>query len=290
MRKRLISAIAILTILVAMTASCSKGSGGVVGSDAEDTGDALVVIDINLTDEDYGIGVNKNKPELLEKINTFIEEGFKNGKYEEITGHYFGGGGEPVGIPAGEIDRSKDQLIVATTGDFEPFDYDDGDLQYGIDKELIKAIADDMGKELVLVNVNFDLMFIQVSQGKCDACIAGITINEERKEYVDFTIPYFNAGQCLAAREAKNEFKDAKTREEAEEILRNLDAGTTIAVESKTTGEDYLEGTSGTGFEGVSCKLLICSTLKDCINALNNGSADYVIGDNATLKYLIANQ
>ena len=289
MGKRIFSVVLIMALIISMTVSCSKKNGELVGADAEEVSSKLVVIDINLTDEDYGIGVNKDKPELLEKINAFIEEGMKNGKYEEITGHYFGGGGEAVGIPSGQIDESKDQLIVATTGDFEPFDYDEGDLHYGIDKELIQAIADSMGKELVLVNVNFDIMFKTVAQGKCDACIAGITINEERKEYVDFSVPYFNAGQCLAAGKEDNHFSNVKTREEAEEVLRNLDETTVIAVESKTTGEDYLEGNTDE-FEGVKCKIMKCSTLRDCITALKNGNADYIIGDNATLKYLIANQ
>ncbi|WP_035791072.1 transporter substrate-binding domain-containing protein [Butyrivibrio sp. FC2001] len=289
MGKRIISAVIIMTLLISMTAACSKKNEEVVGGDAEEESVELVVIDINLTDEDYGIGVNKNKPEILEKINEFIEAGFENGKYDEITGHYFGGTGDPVGIPTGTRDDEKDQLVVATTGDFEPFDYDEGDLHYGIDMELIKAIADYMGKELVLVNVNFDIMFQTVAQGKCDACIAGITIKDERKEFVDFSVPYFNAGQCLVANKADNDFKDAKTREEAEEILKNLDESVVIAVEAETTGESYLQGEAG-DFPGVKCKIMKCSTLADCIIALHNGNADYVIGDNATLKYLVANQ
>ncbi len=289
MGKRIFTTILILTIILTMTASCANNGTEVVGSDAEEVS-GMVVIDITLTDEDYGIGVNKDKPELLAQINEFIEAGMKNGKYDEITGHYFDGAGEPVAITTGDVDESKDQFVVATTGDFEPFDYDEGDKHYGIDKELIQAIADHIGKELVLVNVNFDVMFQTVARGKCDACIAGITITEERKQYVDFSVPYFNAGQCLAAGKADNDFKNAKTREDAENILRNLDENKIIAVESKTTGEDYLEGNGDTGFEGVKCRILKCSTLKDCITALNNGSADYVIGDNATLKFLIANQ
>ncbi|WP_408070324.1 transporter substrate-binding domain-containing protein [Butyrivibrio sp. JL13D10] len=290
MKKRMISSILVLGLSLFMTSSCSGSADEVIGSDAQEESASPVVIDITLTDEEYGIGVNKNKPELLEGINKYIEEGLHNGKYEEITGHYFGGEGEPVGVPANEIKSGVDQLVVATTADFEPFDMEEGDIHYGIDKEIMKYLADSLGKELVFVNVNFDLLFATVSQGKCDACIAGITINDDRKEYVDFSVPYFEAGLCLVAGSEENDFSGAKTREEIEDILSTLDESTVIAVESKTTGEDYLEGTGDTAFEGVSCKILRCSTLSECINALKNGSCDYVIGDNATLKYMLADK
>ncbi|WP_026510858.1 transporter substrate-binding domain-containing protein [Butyrivibrio sp. LC3010] len=288
MRKRVLSTLLIVALSTLMLVACSNKKDSLVGSDAKAGNSNIKVIDILLTEEEYGIGVDKNKPELLEAINSFIEEGLTNGKYEEITGHYFGGEGEPVPIYSADKDKSKDQLIVATTGDFEPFDYDDGDKHYGIDKELINAIAESLGKELVLEYINFEILFATVNQGKCDVCIAGITINDERKEYVDFSIPYFHAGQCLATRKDNTELDYAKTLEDIEKKLLEFDENVVIAVETETTGEDYLNGKEGT-FEGVKCKILRCPTLRDCLIELNNGNADYVIGDSAVLKYLIAN-
>lgn len=288
MRKRILTAILLIALTLGMVASCKNSDAEIIGSDAEAKNKNLVVIDITLTDDDYGIGVSKNKPELLAQLNKFLDEIKEDGTYEKITGHYFGGGGDPVSIPANEIRSDADQLIVATTGDFEPFDYDIGEEHFGIDKELIKAFADYIGKELVLVNVNFDLLFMTVYQGKCDACIAGITINDERSEYVDFSKPYFEAGLCIAASKDNNTFDGAKTREDVEKILSSLDPDTVIAVESKTTGQEYIEGTYDSGFKGVSCTVMQCSTLNECIEALHNGTCDYVIADNAPLKYLIA--
>ncbi len=288
MRKRVLSTLLIVALSTLMLVACSNKKDSLVGSDAKAGNSTVKVIDILLTEEEYGIGVDKNKPELLAAINSFIEEGLTNGKYEEITGHYFGGEGEPVPIYSAIKDNSKDQLIVATTGDFEPFDYDDEDKHYGIDKELINAIAESLGKELVLEYINFDILFTTVNQGKCDVCIAGITINDERKKYVDFSIPYFHVGQCLATRKDNTELDYAKTLEDIEKKLLEFDENVVIAVETETTGEDYLNGKEGT-FEGVKCKILRCPTLRDCLIELNNGNADYVIGDAAVLKYLIAN-
>ncbi|WP_029320143.1 transporter substrate-binding domain-containing protein [Butyrivibrio sp. AE3004] len=288
MFKRIISAMLPVIICIIMLTSCKNREENLVGSDAKEDNSEVKIIDVMLTEEEYGIGVCKDKPELLKQINAFIEKGLVDGTYDEITGHYFGDG-EPHAVYSETLDSSKDQLVVATTGDFEPFDYDEGNAYYGIDKELVKAIADSLGKELVLQNMNFDILFITVSQGKCDICIAGITINDERKEYVDFSVPYFRVGQCIATKTGNKELDYAKTKEDVENILKGFDKSVTIAVESETTGEEYLEG-QVENFEGVRCNVLKCQTLHDCLIALNNGSADYVIGDSATLKYLIANE
>ena len=289
MKRRVFSILLVMTLTAGMLMSCSQKNDEVVGSDADSKKNNLKIVDVLLTDEYYGIGVDKDEPELLEEINSFIEEGLSNGTYDEITSHYFDSDKKPVPVYSAKLDESKDQFVVATTGDFEPFDYDEDDAFYGIDKELIKAIADHLGKELVLVNVNFDIIFTTVYQKKCDACIAGITIKKEREKYVNFSVPYFNAGQCLAVRDDNTDFENAKTREDVEKILLSYGADKTIVVEGETSGEDYLIGNDSGGFPGVSCKIYKVATLYDALEKLSNGEADCVIGDAAVLKYIVAN-
>ena len=90
------------------------------------------VIDINLTDEEYAFGVDKNQPELLEKVNEFIDKIKKDGTFDEVCDKYFGDG-EPMAVASATEDSSKDQLVVATNAQFEPFEYKKGDSYYGID-------------------------------------------------------------------------------------------------------------------------------------------------------------
>ena len=292
MGKRVLSLLLLVTLTAGMLMACNKNTGEIIGEDGEETHHKITVVDVNLTDEAYGIGVDKDNTELLSQINEFIEKGIEDGTYDEITSHYFDPDKEPVPVYSAKLDTNKDQFVVATTGDFAPFDYDgeDGETFYGIDKELVKAIADHLGKELVLINVNFDIIFMTVYQKKCDACIAGITIKEEREKYVNFSVPYFHAGQSIAAREGSNEFADADTKEAVEKILLGLDTTKTIAVESETTGEEYLMGKDPGGFAGVKCNVKGFSTLDDALVALNNEEVDYVLGDSACLKYIIANE
>ena len=114
------------------------------------------VIDVELTVEEYAYGVDKNQPELLEEVNAFIAEIKENGTFDEICDRYFGDG-EPVAVESAEEDASKDQLVVATNAEFAPFEYMQGDKYYGIDMEIAKALADYLGKELVIVNMSFDV-------------------------------------------------------------------------------------------------------------------------------------
>ena len=111
--KKIIAVIAAVTMAAMTIVGCGKSS---------DTAKTAKVIDIDLTDEEYAFGVDKDQPELLEKVNAFIKEIKDNGKFDEICSHYFGDG-EPVGVESAAYDASKDQLVVATNAAFEPFEY-----------------------------------------------------------------------------------------------------------------------------------------------------------------------
>ena len=276
--------IIIVTLLLISTAACSD-SKTIIGEDAHLKYDNVNIIDINLTEEEYGIGVDKNQPELLEQINAFIKESGSDGTFDEICSHYEGG--EPVPVESTERNNAKDQLIVATTGDFEPFDYIIDNKAYGIDKEFVAALAKYLDKELVLENTNFDIMFMTVAQHKADICIAGITINDARKKYVDFSDPYYHAGQIIVTTDKCTLFDNAKNAAEIEEILNAPDNNLTIAVENMTTGHYYCEGNSDFGYAGFPVTTVPMATLEDCLDELEGGGVDIVIGDAAVLKYII---
>ena len=124
-------------------ASCEK--------DGKDT-DALKVIDIELTQEEYAFAVNKNNAELLASANAYLAEIKTNGAFDAIVNKWFGEGEEPVGYPMGTYDATKDQLVVLTNTPFEPFEYtgDDGKY-YGVDMELAAGFAEYLDKELCII-------------------------------------------------------------------------------------------------------------------------------------------
>lgn len=61
--------------------------------------------------------------------------------------------------------------------------------------EIAALLAKELGKELVISNMDFDAVCLSVGQHKCDIAMAGLTVKEDRKEYVNFTDTYYNAAQ-----------------------------------------------------------------------------------------------
>jgi ABC-type transport system substrate-binding protein len=90
------------------------------------------------------------------------------------------------------------KLVVGTNAEFPPFEFVDenGDLA-GFDMDLFEAIAQAAGFEYEFVNTRWDGIFVALASGEFDAVISGATITDERKETVDFSAPYFNAGQMV---------------------------------------------------------------------------------------------
>ena len=178
-----------------MIAGCggSDNGGSSSGSDAGSAKTAKV-IDVDLTSEEYAFGVDKSQPELLEQVNAFIAKIQEDGTLDEIFDKYFGGG-EPTPVESAALDESKDQLVVATNAAFEPFEYMEGENYVGIDMEIAALLAEELGQELVIQNMDFDAVCLSVGQQKCDIAMAGLTVSDERKEYVTFSDTYYQASQ-----------------------------------------------------------------------------------------------
>ncbi len=252
------------------------------GSKKEETSAAktVKVIDIELTSEEYAFGVDKNQPELLEETNAFIKEIKENGKFDEICNNYFGDG-TPVAVTSAQLDETKDQLVVATNAAFEPFEYTQGENYYGIDMEIAAALAEHLGKELVIQNMDFDAVCLAVGQQKCDIAMAGLTINEERKEYVAFTDAYYSASQKLIVTSDNTEFDACKDAASVEAILNEKDNTVKIGVQTGTTGQFYCEGSEDWGFAGFAVETVGYKNGSLAVQDLLNGNINYVIIDSA---------
>ena len=238
------------------------------------------VIDVELTVEEYAYGVDKNQPELLEEVNAFIAEIKENGTFDEICDRYFGDG-EPVAVESAEEDASKDQLVVATNAEFAPFEYMQGDKYYGIDMEIAKALADYLGKELVIVNMSFDAVCLSVGQSKCDIAMAGLTITEERKEVVNFSESYYNAAQKIVVPSNNTEFDECAAAEDVAAILNEKDDATKVGFQAGTTGQFYTEGDADWGFDGYAVEAIGYDNGSLAVQDMLNGNLDYVIIDAA---------
>lgn len=263
----------VLAVVLAFACVACASNGG-------EKADKVKVIDINLTDEEYAFGVDKAQPELLEKTNAFIEKIMSDGTFDDVCNKYFGDG-EPEAVVSAKEDASKDQLVVATNAAFEPFEYTKGDSYYGIDMEIAKLLADELGMELVINNMDFDSVCLSVGQHKCDIAMAGLTVKEERKEYVEFTNSYYQASQKIITLADDTTFDACKDAAAVEEILKGFDKTTKIGTQQGTTGNFYVAGDADWGFDGFKTE---CVTYKNgslAVQDLINGNLSYVIIDSA---------
>ena len=238
------------------------------------------VIEIDLTNEEYAFGVDKTQPELLDSVNAFITEIQNNGKFDEICNNYFGDG-TPNAVTSAAFDANKDQLVVATNAAFEPFEYMKGDSYYGIDMEIAAALAEYLGKELVIQNMDFDAVCLSVGQQKCDIAMAGLTVKPEREEYVTFTTSYYSASQKLIVKSNDTKFDSCKTAADVEAILSAMTSDTKIGVQNGTTGQFYTKGDADWGFTGFPVDSIGYKNGSLAVQDLLNGNLDYVIIDSA---------
>ena len=241
---------------------------------------ATKVIDINLTEEEYAFGVDKDQPELLAQVNTFIAKIMEDGTFDAICNNYFGDG-TPVAVESAEYDEAKDQLVVATNAAFEPFEYTVGDKYYGIDMEIAALLAKELGKELVINNMDFDAVCLSVGQHKCDIAMAGLTVKEDRKEHVDFSTTYYQASQKLIVKGDNTDFDACTDADSVVAILNGLDSATKIGVQNGTTGNFYVKGDAEWGFDGLPVQCVGYKNGALAVQDLVNGNIDFVIIDAA---------
>ena len=184
------------------------------------------VIDIALTTEAYGIAVDKNQTELLAQINNVLST--KKAEVDAIFAKYANVADSTAAnwtgdvIPAGTYDASKNQLVVATNAAFAPFEFTVGNGFAGIDMEIAKLVADTLGMELVIKDMEFDSITTSLGVNGIDVGIAGMTINPARQKVVNFTDSYYTeAYQVIIVRENDTTFDACTT---TAEVLAKLNA------------------------------------------------------------------
>ena len=123
---------------------------------------------------------------------------------------------------------NSNTLKMITEATFPPYEFLRGQEIVGIDVEICRAVAQKLGKEFQAETVDFDSVIPAVISGKADLAAAGITVTEDRKKNVDFSIPYVKTGIVVISKKS-NPFKDVAQLK-----------GKKIGVQSGTTSENYV--------------------------------------------------
>ena len=163
------------------------------------------------------------------------------------------------------------KLIMSTNAAFPPYEMttDSGEFE-GIDIATAQAIADKLGLELQIDDMDFDAALLAVQQGKADMVMAGVTVTDERQNVMDFTDSYATGIQSIIVKEDSD--------------IASVDdlAGKKIGTQRGTTG--YLYCSDDFGDENV----VAYDNGLTAVQMLNNGQVDCVVIDNAPAKEFIA--
>ena len=154
--------------------------------------------------------------------------------------------------------------------------------------EIAQKLAEKLGKELVIQNMDFDAVCLSVGQQKCDIAMAGLTIKPDREEYVNFSDSYYNASQKLIVTSDNTEFDSCKEAADVEAILNEKGSDTKVGVQTGTTGQFYCEGDADWGFDGYKMETVGYKNGSLAVQDLINGNINYVVIDSAPAASITA--
>ena len=163
--------------------------------------------------------------------------------------------------------KEAGKLTVATSPDFPPFESLEGNEVVGIEVDILNLIAKELGVELEIIQMDFDSVLLGVQAAKYDCGMSGITANEDRKQNMLFTTPYYNAAQVIVVKE-----------------------GSAITGKADLTGKKVSVQTGTTADEGCKAEGLDVSAFAanaDAKAALTTGKVDAWIVDNLTAIQMV---
>ncbi len=180
--------------------------------------------------------------------------------------------------PAGElVTVEPGKLHMATNAAFPPYEMvaDDGSFE-GIDVEVAAAIAEKLGLELVVDDMDFDAALMAAQTGKSDIVMAGVTVNEERQQVMDFSDTYATGIQVVIVKE-----------DSPIQSIDDLANAEMIGCQKATTGYIYCSDTVENGGYGED-HVTAYDNGATAVQALVNGQIDAVVIDNEPAKSFVA--
>ncbi|MDF1509568.1 basic amino acid ABC transporter substrate-binding protein [Robertmurraya sp. DFI.2.37] len=164
-------------------------------------------------------------------------------------------------------------LKLVTNAAYAPMEYMEGDKIVGFDIDFIEAVAEEAGYELDINHVGWDSMLLEAKEKVADLAVAAITINDDRIETYDFSVPYYLSTNMILVKEGS----DIKS---ADDLI-----GKTVAVQNGTTGQESAEALLGVNSDSI--KKFEDNNL--AIQELLNDGADAVIADNTVVETYVKN-
>lgn len=178
------------------------------------------------------------------------------------------GSKEASGEEGSDDGAKKEVLVMATNAEFPPYEFYEGEDVVGIDAEIAKAIADELGMELKIEDMAFDSIIAAVSSGKADFGAAGLTVTPDREENVNFSDTYAHATQVIIVTE--------------DSAIAGPDdlTGKKVGVQLGTTGDIYADDIEDATVERYNKGF-------EAVQALTQGKIDAVVIDGEPAKEFV---
>ena len=206
----------------------------------------VAVAAIDLLQEDFGIAVKKGNTSLMNAVNVVIDKWLANGKMNQYMDYYSAlaneeKGGESAVAPDGlqtswDFGSATEVVTMYTESGFAPYEFYKGENIVGLDVAIMSQVAVNLGKKLEVKDVVFDVVATNVANSTGDAVgAAGITINDERKQVIDFSNVY--ASSTLVIVSENGQYSSVKDL-----------AGKTVGVQEGTSGDLIISAAKGAGY------------------------------------------
>ncbi|MBO8172329.1 MAG: glutamine ABC transporter substrate-binding protein GlnH [Bacillaceae bacterium] len=176
---------------------------------------------------------------------------------------------------SGNSGAGGEKITIGTDTSFVPFEYlnqETGEYE-GFDIDLVKALMEEVGLDYELKPMDFNALIPSLQSGDIDMAIAGMTIKESRKEVVDFTRPYYDAGLLILVRQDTTDINGVDDLK-----------GKVIATKQGTTSFDFAKSIEGTK------KVVPFPNIDQAYLELEKGGADAVLFDSPNVLYYANNK
>lgn len=219
-----------------------------------------------VTVDQYGMAVHPENKALKQSADSLLKALKADGRYDDMIKRWFPERGKPAAMPDIQFTGSGGILRYGTYAITEPFDFFDANQQIvGFDIELVSLLAQSLGMQLEIINMEFGSLIASLLSGKTDIIGACMTITEERSKTVLFTDSYYQGGMAAVIRDPEFQ-KSQDVQRDASDV-----ASSTVGAMTGTTGEMYIR-------EHYPNATVLCfDDIMDAIASLQAQKVDYVI-------------
>ncbi len=288
--KRIVSLVLIVALLV---------SGAIALTACQNTQEFEALDATDLMQEDFGIAIKKGNTTLMTEVNNVINEWIANGNMDKYMDYYEALASEEEGdttpIPTGlkttwDFGTATETITVYTESGFAPYEFIYNNVVVGLDVALMSEVAVNMGKKIKVEDVAFDNIPTLVSSASGDAVgAAGLTINADRKEIVDFSNVYTSSTLVIVSKKGSGLDSVAKLAGKIVGVQQGTSGDLIISAAIESSGfvyEDDDENEIVVKAAGATVKQYAQYSL--VLQDLKNGRIDAILMDKIPAMLLLA--